>query len=502
MGKVYLAENVELGRKEAIKVLKPELASDHRFAARFRREARATSRLYHPNIVALYDAGTLPGGKLFISMEYVDGAPLESWLTDEEVGVPADRALTAVCQLASALEHAHSRGVVHRDLKPANLMVIERRGQQIQLKVLDFGVSKIISPDYQESLRVSQEGIIFGTPLYMAPEQFLSKSNDPRSDIYAIGCIAYELLTGAPPFTGKVSEIVVAHTDREPPPPSQYADDISPELEAAVLRCLEKDPGDRFQTAGDLLAALVPLHPEYEGDGLEDSDVPIPDLSPMDMYETARMRAIDIMDAAEDLSFNTDPTDAGVRSVDDHWFAKTNLLEEHRHDIEDALRDLGSRMLELAPDDNYDVRLSVTLAEVRTLEEELQHCAAEKRRLTRERQETRADAQERRERLAFALRELQGARQTSGGTPDLDYQIAMLSERLREVGNEDSVVLARLEHEEDEVAVRRNRLKEGKRAAYSRLAHVVDELAPMNESRLGELLYHYRQLCATILSRT
>lgn len=491
MGKVYLAKNLELGRKEAIKVLKPELAEDSRFAARFRREARATSRLYHPNIVALYGAGTLPSGGLFISMEYVDGAPLESLLQEQENGLPIPRALTIVCQLASALEHAHSRGVVHRDLKPANIMLVERRGHEDRVKVLDFGVAKIISPEYQESLRVSQEGVIFGTPLYMAPEQFYDKSSDPRSDIYAIGCIVFELLTGVPPFTGKISEIVLAHTDKAPPSPTEYADDITPELEEVVLRCLAKDPDDRFQTAGDLLAALVPLHPDYREESAENSDVPVPDLSDYDLYDTARMRVQDVLDEVEDSESSGDPQPTDKV----HWFEHADIPEEQRHDIEDALRDLGEQLLSLDQSGRHRTRLSKVLAEVQALEEQLQHCATDRRALLEGKRRAELEAAEQLERLAHAIRELEAELPNSSNVTDLAFQVSALRARLREVQTENEVVMARLEQNQDEIAVRRSRLKDEKRSAYGRLALVVDELAPHHVEALDGLLEHYQTLC-------
>jgi serine/threonine protein kinase len=491
MGKVYLAKNLELGRKEAIKVLKPELAEDSRFAARFRREARATSRLYHPNIVTLYGAGTLPGGGLFISMEYVDGAPIESLLQEQESGLPVPRALTIVCQLASALEHAHSRGVVHRDLKPANIMLVERRGQEDRVKVLDFGVAKIISPEYQESLRVSQEGVIFGTPLYMAPEQFYEKSNDPRSDVYAIGCVVFELLTGVPPFTGKISEIVLAHTDRPAPSPTEYTDDISPELEEVVLRCLAKDPDDRFQTSGDLLAALVPLHPDYREEPAEDSDVPVPDLADYDLYDTARIKVQDVLEASERQA------EAGDLHATDkvHWFERADIPEEQRHDIEDALRDLGAQLLSLDESGTYQTRLGGVLSEVRTLEEQLQHCATDRRALLERRRRVEVEAAEQLERLAHAIRELEAEMPNSSHVADIAFQVTALRGRLREVQTENEVVMARLEQSHDEIVVRRSRLKEEKRSAYGRLALTVDELAQHHGEELGVLLEHYQSLC-------
>ncbi len=285
MGQVFLAKHVELNRKEAVKVLKPEVASDERFIARFRREARATNRLYHPNVVAMYDFGQLPDSRFYLAMEYVDGAPLSTLLSAGE-RFSNQEAVSLVCQLTAAVEHAHSRGVLHRDLKPANLMLIRHRGREDQLKVLDLVVAKIISPEYQESMMVSQEGVIFGTPLYMSPEQFESVAHDPRSDIYAIGCIAFELFTGEPPFFGKVSRVVVAHAEEPPPRVSDFVAGSPPELDRIICRCMAKEPDDRYQTGGELLADLVTLHPQHgQLEGQSDSGL-VPNLARYDLYES------------------------------------------------------------------------------------------------------------------------------------------------------------------------------------------------------------------------
>src|SRR5690606_8391229 len=204
-------------------------------------------------------------GSFYISMEYVNGASLSAILR-EDVLVEAPRAVPLLCQLAAAVEHAHARGVLHRDLKPGNLMVVEMRGAEDLLKVLDFGIAKIISPGYAESIAVSQEGIVFGTPFYMAPEHLESQVTDPRSDIYAMGCIAYELLTGEPPFTGAVHEVMHAHAMAEPIPPSKRTPSVPSALDDVILRCLAKRPEDRYQSAGELLEELTRLRPRYRSE--------------------------------------------------------------------------------------------------------------------------------------------------------------------------------------------------------------------------------------------
>ncbi len=167
MGEVFLAEHLELGRKEALKILSPSLAVDPQFVSRFRREARAVNRLRHPNIIAIHDFGQLPDDRFFLSMEYADGESVHRILKREQV-LEVPRALHLLGQLAYAVHHAHSRGVVHRDLKPGNLIAV---GDDETLKVLDFGIAKIVASDHAESVALSSTNIVYGTPKYMSPER-------------------------------------------------------------------------------------------------------------------------------------------------------------------------------------------------------------------------------------------------------------------------------------------------------------------------------------------
>jgi hypothetical protein len=266
MGEVYLAEHLELARKEALKILMPSIAADPQFVSRFRREARAVNRLRHPNIVALYDFGQLADGRFYLSMEYAAGDSVFRLLRKHQVLPPA-RALHWLAQLAYALHHAHSRGVVHRDLKPGNLIISD----DDHLKVLDFGMAKITAPDFLETAPLSVGNVIWGTAKYMAPERATGiANNDPRSDLYAIGCLGYELLVGQTPFVGSPQEVIQAHLTQPPFVPSRARPDqgIPAELDEIILHCLEKQPGDRVQNAADLYAALrkVPGYPTTKAD--------------------------------------------------------------------------------------------------------------------------------------------------------------------------------------------------------------------------------------------
>jgi hypothetical protein len=260
MGEVYLAEHMKLEREEALKILMAQIAVDPQFVSRFRREARAVNRLRHPNIVALYDFGQLEDGRFYLSMEYVPGHSVFKMLRKHQV-IPPERAVHWLAQLAYALHHAHSRGVVHRDLKPGNLMI----GEDDVLKVLDFGMAKITAPDFLESRPLSVGNVIWGTAKYMAPERATGvATNDPRSDLYAIGCIGFELLVGQTPFNGSPQEVLHKHLSEQPLAPSAFRPNVPKELDEVILHCLDKQPGDRFQNAAELYAALrkVPGYPQ------------------------------------------------------------------------------------------------------------------------------------------------------------------------------------------------------------------------------------------------
>jgi serine/threonine-protein kinase len=254
MGVVYRANHALLGRPAAIKLLPPgrSRAED---VKRFEREFRLTSRLSHPNTVAIYDFGRTREGSFYYAMEYVDGLDLQT-LVEREGPLDAARVVHLLAQLASALAEAHGAGLVHRDIKPANLMVCERGGASDVLKVLDFGLAKAVAgADVTESDLCS----VVGTPLYMSPESVTAPASvDARSDLYALGAVGYFLLTGLPPFTGKnVFEVCAQHVCEAPLPPSARRSGIPPELEALVLSCLAKSPDERPASAAAVRAELL-----------------------------------------------------------------------------------------------------------------------------------------------------------------------------------------------------------------------------------------------------
>ena len=252
MATVYLAEDVKHHRKVAIKVLKEELSASVG-AARFLREIEIAAQLQHPNILPLLDSGEA-GGLLYFVMPFVDGPSLRQRLAREHE-LPVGEAVRILVELVDALAYAHSHGVVHRDIKPDNIMLSGRHAL-----VTDFGVARAVS-EATGAGKVTTLGVALGTPAYMSPEQATADPNvDQRADIYAVGIVAYELLTGRTPFQGVTpQQVLAAHVTEQPDPVSKHRPGLSDALAQTVMKCLQKRPADRWQSAGDLLAVLEPL---------------------------------------------------------------------------------------------------------------------------------------------------------------------------------------------------------------------------------------------------
>ncbi len=249
MAEVFLARDQLLDRPVAVKVLFPEFATDPAFVERFRREATAAANLNHPNIVGVYDWGEADG-TYFIVMEYVDGRSLSEILRAEGPLHP-DRVADVGADVAAALGFAHRNGVVHRDVKPGNVLLT----QAGQVKVADFGIARAIATSTDDNL--TQVGTVMGTATYFSPEQARGEPVDPRSDIYSLGCVLYELVLGRPPFAGD-SPVAIAykHVQESPIPPRQVNVDIPEAVEAIILKCLAKNPVNRYPSAEDLRADL------------------------------------------------------------------------------------------------------------------------------------------------------------------------------------------------------------------------------------------------------
>jgi len=256
MGEVYLAEHQLLKRPCAIKVIRSNKATDPHALARFHAEVRATAKLTHWNTVEIFDYGSTADGTFYYVMEYLPGLSLAD-LVERHGPLPAERVIHLLEQTCDALAEAHSAGLIHRDIKPGNIFAAQRGGVYDVAKLLDFGLVKPIMPTDGANLTVA--GTIAGSPLFMAPEQAGSDHKpDARSDIYSLGAVAYYLLTGQPPFDSKNAiKILVAHLHDRVVPPSQHRPEIPADLEAIVMRCLEKNPDDRFNDATSLGSAFA-----------------------------------------------------------------------------------------------------------------------------------------------------------------------------------------------------------------------------------------------------
>ncbi|MER7128958.1 Stk1 family PASTA domain-containing Ser/Thr kinase [Streptosporangium saharense] len=252
MAEVYRARDIRLDRIVAIKTLRADLARDHIFQARFRREAQSAASLNHPSIVAVYDTGedVTDGAPVpYIVMEYVDGRTLRDLLRADRKLMP-ERAAELVDGILRALDYSHRGGIVHRDIKPANIM-ITRNGD---VKVMDFGIARAMA---DSAATMTQTAQVIGTAQYLSPEQARGERVDARSDLYSTGCVLYELLTGQPPFTGD-SPVAIAyqHVREDPIPPSQIDPDIPRWADAIVLKAMAKDPAQRYQSASDMRADI------------------------------------------------------------------------------------------------------------------------------------------------------------------------------------------------------------------------------------------------------
>src|SRR6478609_9732218 len=256
MGNVFLAAHPVIGKRVALKVIHPELASNEEMIARFFNEARAVTQIGHENIVDVQDFGQTPDGDSFIVMELLEGQSLGDKIKHEgALSVP--RSVHIGIQLADGLSAAHARGIIHRDIKPDNIFLITRGGDPDFVKILDFGLAKLTGPS-QAMQHQTKTGSLLGTPHYMAPEQAENvKKVDHRADVYSLGCIMFQMLTGRVPFPGEgFGEVLVRHVREPPPLPSRLNPAVPPALEKIVLHALAKKPEFRFASMDEFRSAL------------------------------------------------------------------------------------------------------------------------------------------------------------------------------------------------------------------------------------------------------
>jgi serine/threonine protein kinase len=251
MGQVYAAKQPVIGKRVAIKILKAAFSNDAELVRRFLGEARAVNKIGHPNIIDIFSFGQLPDGRQYFVMEFLEGETLSERIAREPL--EAEEAKRLLTQACNALEAAHREKVVHRDLKPDNLWIARPKHGQSFIKVLDFGIAKLIET---EMVNVTQTGVTMGTPMYMSPEQCIGQNVDHRTDIYAMGAMLYQIFAGRLPFDGRTfAEVVAQQLTAVPGPPSQYRP-MSAKLEQLILACLEKDAAKRPQSAAELSVML------------------------------------------------------------------------------------------------------------------------------------------------------------------------------------------------------------------------------------------------------
>jgi len=257
MGVVYKGRHRALDRIVAIKMLKGDLLTDENSYLRFQVEAVAASRLTHPNVVAVYDYGVAQTGQPFLIMEFVEGGSLSSLIHEEGV-LTVHRALPIFVQACNALEHAHHKSVIHRDVKPSNVILIQPEGKPDQVKVVDFGIAQV-GELKQEGLKLTKTGEIFGSPVYMSPEQCTGEPVDERTDIYSMGALMYETLTGVAPFMGATAIDTIQKKFSEEPKPfllQRPNNSVPPAIETVVMKALHRDAKRRFQSMSELKNAI------------------------------------------------------------------------------------------------------------------------------------------------------------------------------------------------------------------------------------------------------
>ncbi|HEY9786625.1 MAG TPA: serine/threonine-protein kinase [Candidatus Obscuribacterales bacterium] len=261
MSTVYKARHVTMDVVRAIKVLYPRLASEKQSTLRFLQEAKAVASLQHPNVVAVYDSGVTGDGRPYIAMDCLIGESLADVIQAEHF-LERQRAIDIFVQITNGLAAAHQRGIIHRDLKPGNIMLVKGADGQEVVKILDFGIAKVLSEDEVKDVQLTQTGEIFGSPLYMSPEQCTGSKVDARSDVYALGCVMYEALTGRPPFSGgTIYETIHKQVWQIPERFSSVRPELAgvDRLESVVLRCLEKSPEKRYQSMLELKSELLAI---------------------------------------------------------------------------------------------------------------------------------------------------------------------------------------------------------------------------------------------------
>jgi serine/threonine-protein kinase len=302
MGSVYRARQIALEKTVAIKVMHPDLLADKTFAARFHREAKAASRLDHPNSIQVLDFGEEPDGLLYIAMEFLNGRDLLH-VIEHDPPLPSRRIVDIVSQVLSALSMAHEMGIIHRDLKPENIMILQRRVEESieeLVKVCDFGIAKVadsadserapaLAPSWGKKGRLTTAGLVVGTPEYMSPEQGRGEALDPRSDLYSVGVVLYHLLAGRIPFDAPTPlGVVVKHQHEEAIPPSAVRQGVDIHLEKVCLTAMRKRPAERYASAREMRSALRAAQGAVVFSPSDPSSASMRVASPLSLAQTVR----------------------------------------------------------------------------------------------------------------------------------------------------------------------------------------------------------------------
>ncbi len=303
MGTVYEGRQIQFDRLVAIKILSETHTNDKQIMARFEREARSIARVVHPNVVQLIDSGIEDRNTAYIVMEYVQGVELSNIPESELSG---QFIIHVAQQVLNALSEAHAMNVIHRDLKPDNIMITRQDGDNRFVKVLDFGLAALT-----DRAKITMSGQALGTPWYMSPEQATASSVTAASDIYSLGCVLYELATSRPPFPGnRPFNVMLQHVNAEVPPLVLRPEvELSPEMIAFILKCLQKNPADRYTSANDALDALYRI-PEWVAAGQSNPNQSLR-LSMMQLSEMSRVRS----DVISGISATLDSSDSGAISL-------------------------------------------------------------------------------------------------------------------------------------------------------------------------------------------
>ena len=506
MGAVYEAAHETLPRKFAIKILRPELAHQHNFIERFRREAIAAARVEHPNVIYITDFGPTEDGSVYLVMEYLEGIGLDEMI-GRHTRLPMHRMLPILIQIADALDHAHQMNVIHRDLKPENILLTEVRGHKDVIKILDFGIAKLQEPEFA-NVALTMKGQVFGTAEYMSPEQATGEPLDGRSDLYAVGCLAYEMMTGDPPFLGPPIEVLRSHVRKTPLPPSSKlrGHQVPPALDALVLRCLAKDPGERYQTGAELRRDLMKARAILfsMSDEIVDRRRKTGALSPASRdkmtegWQSLGGKVPQLLAPVEAGVFLAEPP---TTSTSMHPSMPGEDPERLRADYREVLRELALALVQavLAPAETSEIieRLLMTEEEIAALTGTI---ALSEQNFDR----IRFEYSQREKRLRYAILDLSmeqaklrglaaadpaSADELQGQVEDLEFQIAALNQRCAETETDCSAQIQELNTEVQRYRKTREELEEEASTLFQTLHSQVEALRPTARTEALQQLY-------------